>query len=219
MAPTDPPSPGTNPATPPPSSTEYPDLTQQNEEQKEELRRPRRPRPKHEFPETQAGKMWKAFGNPEGGPVNEMPGGTFNTAGGKPKEPTWRDAFNYDVFNNPNKPAFYQSACARDSLLVGIGAGGAVGGLRFIIRGLNKSYVTTNYAVATFALAATGMHVWCSRRRAEEAKGMAAAVVGMKMLHEKRAREEAEKKKLDEERRRLEEEERIRSKRWWNPWS
>lgn len=216
MAPAEP---STNSATPPPSSTEYPDLSQQNEEQKEEIRRPRRPRPKHDFPETQAGKLWKAFGNPEGGPVNEMPGGTFNTAGGRPQEPSWRDAFRFDVFNNPNKPAFYQTACARDSLLVGIAAGGGVGGLRFIVKGIGKSWVTANYAVGAFALTATGMYTWCQRRKAEEARGMAAAVAGMKMLHEKRAREEAEKKRQEEERRRLEEDERIKSRRWWKPWS
>src|ERR1044072_1623313 len=80
-----------------------------------ELRRPRRPRPRHDFPETQAGKLWKALENPSGGPVNEMPGGTYNTAGGKPKEPTWRDAFRFDQFSskhNPNRPWFFQQPCA-----------------------------------------------------------------------------------------------------------
>jgi len=147
-----------------------------------------------------------------------MPGGTFNTAGGKPREPTWRDAFSYDMFNNPNKPSWYQTACARDSLLVGIAAGGGVGGLRFIVKGLGKTWVTANWAVGAFALASGGVYTWCQGRRREEAKGMAAAVVGMKMLHEKKAREEAEKKRADEERRRAEEEARIKSKRWWKVW-
>ena len=148
-----------------------------------------------------------------------MPGGTFNTAGGKPKEPTWRDAFNWDVLNNPNKPAFYQTACARDSLLVGIGVGGGVGGLGFIVRGLSRLMWTTNYAVGAFTVTAGGMYYWCQKRRKEEAKGMAAAVVGMRMLHEKKAREEAERKKLELERRRKEEEDRIKNQRWWKPWS
>jgi len=43
--------------------------------------------------------------------------------------------------------------------------------------------------------------------------------VGMRMLHEKKAREEAERKKLELERRRKEEEERIKNQRWWKPWS
>jgi cytochrome c oxidase assembly protein subunit 20 len=99
-----------------------------------EVRRPRRPTPKHDFPKTQAGRLWDAFGNPEER-VNAMPGGTFNSAGGKPKEVSWRDAFKFSELSKEGRPPFYQTSCARDSLLVGIGAGGAVGGLRFILKG------------------------------------------------------------------------------------
>jgi hypothetical protein len=35
------------------------------------------------------------------------------------------------------------------------------------------------------------MYTWCESRRKEEQKGMAAAVIGMKMLNEKKARERA----------------------------
>lgn len=242
MAPPDP-TIGTNPVTPPPSNTSYRDpnnehartltqadtsastseqaqaQSQSDTQPDEQTRRPRRPRPKHDFPETQAGKLWKAFGNPEGGPVNELPGGTYNTAGGRPKEVSWRDAFNFEVMNNPNRPAWYKTGCARDSLLVGIAAGGGVGGLGFIVRGLRRSLATSNYAAATFVLTASGMYYWCEKRRQEEAKGMAAAVVGMRMLHEKKAKDEAERKKQELDRGRREEEERIRNKRWWKPWS
>lgn len=228
---------GTNPATPPASNTAYSDPNNEHarslaqadtsaqgaasdtQQPDEEPRRPRRPRPKHDFPETQAGKLWKAFGNPEGGPVNELPGGTYNTAGGKPKEASWRDAFTFEVHRNPNRPPWYQTGCARDSLLVAIAAGGGIGGLGFIVRGVKRSLATSNYAVGTFVLTASGMYYWCERRRQEEAQGMAAAVVGMRRLHEKKAREEAERKKQEEDRRRREEEERIKNKRWWNPWS
>lgn len=105
-------------------------------QQPEELavRRPRRPKPKHEFPQTQAGKLWEALGNPEE-PANTMAGGMVNTAGGKPPEVTWRDAFRFSQFSKADLTRFYRTQCSRDALLVGIGAGGAVGGLRFIIRG------------------------------------------------------------------------------------
>ena len=98
-----------------------------------EVRRPRRPKPKHDFPKTQAGKLWDAFGNPDE-PINEMPGGMVNTAGGRPKEVTWRDAFR-NPFKKPDGRVFYQVPCARDALIVGIMAGGGVGGVRFILKG------------------------------------------------------------------------------------
>lgn len=80
--------------------------------------------------------MWDAFGNPNE-PANSMPGGMINSAGGRPKEVTWKDAFSAFTHksDNPNAPAFYQTGCARDALLVGIGTGGGAGGLHFIVRG------------------------------------------------------------------------------------
>jgi hypothetical protein len=92
---------------------------------------PWRKKPKHDFPKTQAGKMWEAFGNPAE-PVNEMPGGTYNSAGGKPKEVTWKDAFSWE-WNDVKR--FYKVPCARDALLVGLGGGAAVGGVSAIIGG------------------------------------------------------------------------------------
>ncbi len=92
---------------------------------------PRRKQPKHDFPKTQAGKMWDAFGNPSE-PVNEMPGGTYNSAGGKPREVTWKDAFNWKL---GDVKRFYKVPCARDALLVGVGGGVAVGGVTAIIGG------------------------------------------------------------------------------------
>jgi len=77
--------------------------------------------------------MWEAFGNPEER-INEIPGGTYNSAGGRPAEVTWRDAFKFSQLRKDGPP-WYQTPCARDSLLVGIGAGGAVGGIRFVLRG------------------------------------------------------------------------------------
>ncbi|KAJ9654084.1 hypothetical protein H2198_006823 [Neophaeococcomyces mojaviensis] len=209
------------PTTSPSSDLTSPDPSSSSDHHVEEPRRPRRPRPKHDFPETQAGKLWKAFGNPEGGPVNEIAGGTYNSAGGKPKGVTWRDALSFDSFNNPTSPAWYKQPCARDALLVGIASGGGVGGVGFILRGLKHLQRTSNYAVGAFALSSVGMFYWCQGRRQEEARGMAAAVAGMKMLHEKKAREEAaEKERLRaaEEARRKAEEEAKKNRSWWKVW-
>ena len=97
------------------------------------IRRPRQRGPKHDFPKTQAGKMWDALGNPDE-PINTMPGGMVNTAGGRPAAVTWRDAFRFSAFSKRDLD-FYRTQCARDSLLVGIGAGGGIGGLRVILKG------------------------------------------------------------------------------------
>jgi cytochrome c oxidase assembly protein subunit 20 len=91
-----------------------------DEEPQTNVRPIRRPPPKHDFPKSQAGKMWDAFGNPDQ-PINTMPGGTYNSAGGKPKEVSWKDAFNFSY--EGRGPSWYQTPCARDSLMVGIGGG------------------------------------------------------------------------------------------------
>lgn len=94
----------------------------------------RKRRPRSDFPQTQAGKLEAAFGNPKD-PANSLPGGSFNSAGGKPAEVRWWDALSFSVHNSEKRPAFYQTGCARDSLLVGMGAAGAIGGLRFVLKG------------------------------------------------------------------------------------
>lgn len=115
---------------------------------------------------------------------------------------------------------WYQTSCARDSILVGIGAGGAVGGSSFILSGVKGLQKSANWAVGAFSLTAIGLHIWCDMRRKEEAKGIAAAVTGMKMLHEKRVKEEAEQKRkvAEETRRKLEEEEERRKNKTWYKW-
>ncbi|KAJ9609358.1 hypothetical protein H2200_005685 [Cladophialophora chaetospira] len=195
--------------------TRQPDNTPPEDQSQSDARPVRRPKPKHDFPKTQAGKMWEVLGNPAE-PANTLPGGTYNSAGGKPAELTWRDAFSF----KQQGYAWYQAPCARDSLLVGMGAGGAVGGVRFILKGLSSISTTANFAVVGFTLSASGMYYWCDRRRKEEARGMAMAVQGMKMLHEKRAREKA----ASEETARVaaaskaEEEARRRKEQWYKFW-
>lgn len=193
-------------------------------------RRPRRPRPEG-FPETTTSKLWRELSNPSGGPVNELPGGTINSAegrhahrkgsapitsviGSEPKQAGFLDAIRHE---NPNAPWFFQTACARDSLLVGIGSGGAVGGLKFIVSGVKGLFWASQFAVGTFTLVAGGMYTWCQHRRKEEAKGMALAVQGMKMLHEKKRKEEEVLRLKTEEEKILkqEEEERQKKRRWF----
>ncbi|KAI1614960.1 hypothetical protein EDD37DRAFT_401254 [Exophiala viscosa] len=190
------------------------DITPDDQSQSDLARSKRRA--KHDFPQSQAGKMWAALGNPAD-PINEMPGGQYNSAGGKPADVSWKDAFNFSYHGKG--PAWYQTPCSRDSLLVGIASGGGIGGLRFVLKGLSSVLVTTNYAVGAFALTAGGMYYWCDMRRKEEQRGIAQAVVGMKMLHEKKARE----KKAAEEaaaalKAKEEEEQRKRNQHWYKFW-
>lgn len=89
--------------------------------------------------------MWEAFGNPAE-PVNEMPGGTYNSAGGKPKEVTWKAAFEW---KSGDVKRWYKAPCARDALLVGLGGGAAVGGVTAIIGGKKKSTQGQNMFLLT----------------------------------------------------------------------
>lgn len=93
-----------------------------------------RKKPKYDTPKSQAGKLWDAFGNPEE-PINLLPGANYNSAGGKPREATLTDAFKTLSLNDFT--TFYKTPCARDSLLVGMGAGFGIGGVRGILGGRN----------------------------------------------------------------------------------
>lgn len=105
------------PTTVSPGGTESPPSSQEN--------------PKYS-PKSQTGKLWNEFGNPEQ-PVNMMPGGTYNSAGGKPKEVTLGDTVR--SLSVKDIGSFYKTPCARDSLLIGIGTGFGVGGIRAILGG------------------------------------------------------------------------------------
>jgi len=195
--------------------TRQPEEVPPSDQSQSEPPRIKRPRPKHDFPKSQVGKMWDALGNPSE-PANTMPGGTYNSAGGKPAEVSWRDAFNFSY--QGKGPAWYQTPCSRDSLLVGIASGGAIGGSRFVLKGLSSVATSANYAVAGFALAAGGMYYWCDQKRREEARGMALAVAGMKLLHEKRAREKAAEDAAAAAAAAKAEEERKANQRWYKFW-
>lgn len=92
---------------------------------------PRR-KPKYDTPKSQTAKLWEAFGNPEE-PINVLPGANYNSAGGKPREATMADAFK--TLSLSDLTTFYKTPCARDSLLVGMGAGFGIGGVRGILGG------------------------------------------------------------------------------------
>lgn len=192
-----------------------------------ETPRPRRKKPMHAYPETQAGKMWKALQPDE--PVNTMPGSAVNTAGGRPKEVSWRDAFNFGG-SISDLMKIHQTPCARDALLVGLGSGGALGGTSFVLtgtsaqpcqihhnlteEGISRTMLSCNLAVGSFVMGAVGMYAWCDQRRRQEAQNIALTMRGLKAYNEKQSREEKEEKlrTIAEEAKRTEEE---RNKSWY----
>ncbi|RMZ90888.1 hypothetical protein DV736_g1882, partial [Chaetothyriales sp. CBS 134916] len=189
--------------------TRQPDEDKTNELQSLLEERRARNRARRDKEKGQEQKLWEAFGDASNR-VNEAPGGRYNSAGGKPQELTWRDAFDYSKLDPKKMPYFWQTGCGRDSILVGIAVGGGAGGLHFIVRGLSSMLLTTNIAVVAFSATSMAMYKWCRDRQQEEAKNMALALNGMRLLNEKKAREKAE---AEEAARKAEEERKAR------PWS
>ncbi|GAD96819.1 conserved hypothetical protein [Paecilomyces variotii No. 5] len=165
-------------------------------------------KPKHELPKSQVGKLWDAFGNPEE-PINMAPGAYSNT-GGKAKDISVSDAVKSISLNEMS--AFYKTPCSRDSLLIGLGAGFGVGGIRGVVGGLKSIWPACNWAVGSFAVISIAAYELCQRQRVKEIDGMKQAVEMMKELKLKKQREKEQKQA--EEAARLEEERRRKS--WTN---
>ncbi|KAL2003283.1 hypothetical protein VTN02DRAFT_4404 [Thermoascus thermophilus] len=162
------------------------------------------PKPKHEFPKSQVGKLWDAFGNPEE-PINLM------APNAKEKDVSLTQAVKSISLNDFF--SFYKAPCARESLLTGLGAGFGVGGIRGILGGLGSLWPACNWAVGAFAIASIGMHEFCQRRRVQELDGMKQAVELMRELKLKK-QQERERQKAEEAARAAEEERKRKS--WFN---
>lgn len=61
------------------------------------------------------------------------------------------------------------------------------------------------------------MYYWCEQRKRKEAQGIAAAMQGLKMLNEKKAREKAEAAEAEAALLKAEEE-RKRNQKWYKLW-
>lgn len=182
-----------------------------------------RKKPRYET-QTQVGKLWDAFGDPE------QSANTLATAN-NPRDNDGKDVTVSGVIKSlsfENIKSFYKAPCARDSLLLGIGGGFAGGGLRSILGGMSSvqgfvgSWLTirlgtrslsvaANWAVGAFAIASVASYEFCQRRRRMELDGMKQAAELMKEL---KIKKEREKRKAVEERRAAEEERKRKS--WTN---
>ena len=90
----------------------------------------------------QAAKLWDAFGSPEER-ANALPGQSGPTAMPPPKDLTVSDAMK--SLSLKDASTFYKMPCARDSLMLGIGAGFGVGGVRGVLGGMFSSFFLSSF--------------------------------------------------------------------------
>ena len=98
-------------------------------------------KPKHEFPQSQVGKLWDAFGNPEE-PVNALANATYKPRGKDPKDVSYSEVVGSMSMSEIS--SFYKAPCARESLLTGIGAGFGIGGIRAVFGGITIPFAVVN---------------------------------------------------------------------------
>ncbi|KAG8529219.1 uncharacterized protein KY384_005854 [Bacidia gigantensis] len=149
---------------------------------------------------------------PSGAPIpevrpqnaNTLPGGGLHTAGGKIEQPSISDALKSVKISDFKE--IHKKPCVREALMIGIGGGFGVGGLRAIFGGeqgdisviclrlidLASVMTSCNWAVGTFCFGSFLMHEYCQRKRALEKGGMKRAVEVMeKKQTEKRVQSAA----------------------------
>ncbi|KAJ5751629.1 hypothetical protein N7520_008546 [Penicillium odoratum] len=167
-------------------------------------------KPKHDFPQSQVGKLWDAFGNPEE-PVNMLANASYKPRGKNPKDVSYSEVVG-DV-SMSEISSFYKAPCARESLLTGIGAGFGIGGIRGVFGGMRSLWSAGNWAVGAFAITSLAAYEFCRRQRIEEMHGMKQAVELMKELKDKKQRDK--EKAMEAAAQRAEEERQKKS--WTNP--
>lgn len=93
-------------------------------------------KPKHEFPQSQVGKLWDAFGSPEER-VNVLADASYKPRGKDPKDVSYSEVVGNVSLSEIS--SFYKAPCARESLMTGIGAGFGIGGVRAVFGGIKSS--------------------------------------------------------------------------------
>lgn len=105
-------------------------------------------KPKHQFPQSQVGKLWDAFGNPEE-PVNALANATYKPRGNESKDVSYSEVVGNVSLSEIS--SFYKAPCARESLLTGIGAGFGIGGVRAVFGGLSLfCHAIHHHAILSF---------------------------------------------------------------------
>lgn len=95
---------------------------------------PDAPKKKHESSQSQTGKLWDAFGNPEE-PANALAKATYKPQGKDPKDVSYSEIIGSVSLSEMS--TIHKRPCARESLMTGIGVGFGVGGLRGVLKGMD----------------------------------------------------------------------------------
>ena len=193
-------------------SYEQPEVQQQNST--------RQSKQSQEVPKSQVGKLWDAFGSPEE-PINTLPTAKYNNAE-ELKRHRDASASMQEVIKSGNGisdlTSFHKKPCARDSLLLGIGAGFGLGGVRGVLGGtyfffffflvsygrevfaanhllgMRAIWPACSWAVYTFAATSVISFELCQRRRREEMDGMKRALDMMREIQSRKQRDKDQKK-------------------------
>lgn len=94
---------------------------------------PNSQKPKHEPSQSQTGKLWDAFGNPEE-PANALAKATYKPRGKDPKDVSYSEIIGSVSLSEMS--TIHKRPCARESLMTGIGVGFGIGGLRGVLKGI-----------------------------------------------------------------------------------
>lgn len=95
-------------------------------------------RPKYEPAKSQTDKLWDAFGKPED-QVNTLPGKVSSNTikeGKDTNDVTVTDTLK--SLSSKDLTTFYKLPCARNALMLGIGAAFGVGGIRGVLGGMTN---------------------------------------------------------------------------------
>jgi len=102
-------------------------------------------KPDHDYsPPPYQGKVYEIFNAPPATPpenANVLPGGSANTAGGRPKDAGLIDAVKTVKLEEFTE--IHKKPCVRESLLTGILSGFGMGGVRAVLGGMRHYIVTT----------------------------------------------------------------------------
>ncbi|KAF8859270.1 hypothetical protein BDZ45DRAFT_704375 [Acephala macrosclerotiorum] len=144
-------------------------------------------------------KVYEVFNAPPS--ANALPEGSgLNTAGSREKQPTLAEGIKTVRLQDFTQVHMYP--CVRESLLMGIGGGFGMGGIRALWGApIPKA---ANWAVGTFVFAAFANYEFCLYKRRMEKAYMKRAV---EIIDRKKAEKEAAAKAKRDERRKLKEEE------------
>ncbi|KAJ5551147.1 Cytochrome oxidase biogenesis protein Cox20 subunit [Penicillium sp. DV-2018c] len=160
--------------------------------------------------QSQTGKLWDAFGNPED-PVNALAQATYKPRGKNPKDVSYSEIIGSVSLSEMS--TVHKRPCARESLLTGIGVGFGVGGLRGVLKGRYYLWSAANWAVGMFAISSLASYEYCRWLRNKELSGMAEA---LDLMNQLKAKKQREKEAAEQEAARLAEQEK-KSKSWTNP--